>query len=103
VLDDQGRSEAAIECLRKAVQVAPDYSDAMYNLALLLQRKNQCAEAEDYWRRDLALEGRSEWWQRAAAIRSISSGQRLEGAAHWPVLIYAASQFEELGNVKRST
>jgi hypothetical protein len=32
------------------VQVAPDYVDAMFNLALLLQRKNQCTEAADYWR-----------------------------------------------------
>ena len=55
LLDDQGRSEAAIESLRKAVQVAPDHSDAIFNLALLLQRKNQCAEAADYWRRYLAI------------------------------------------------
>jgi hypothetical protein len=39
LLDDQGRTEAAIESLRKAVQVTPDYSDAMFNLALMLQRK----------------------------------------------------------------
>jgi hypothetical protein len=61
LLDDQGRSEAAIESLREAVQVAPDYSDAMFNFALLLQRKNQCAEAADYWRRYLATNGQSEW------------------------------------------
>ena len=65
LLDDQGRSEAAIECLRKAVQVTPDYSDAMFNLALLLQRTNQCAEAADYWRRYLAIDGQSEWASRA--------------------------------------
>jgi hypothetical protein len=34
-MDDQGRSEAAVECLRKALLVAPDYIDAMFNLALL--------------------------------------------------------------------
>ena len=39
LLDDQGRPDAAIECLRKALRVAPDYADAMFNLALLLQRK----------------------------------------------------------------
>ena len=35
VMDNQGRSEAAVECLRKALLVAPDYIDAMFNLALL--------------------------------------------------------------------
>ena len=36
MLDDQGRSQAAIECFRKALLVAPDYIDATFNLALLL-------------------------------------------------------------------
>jgi hypothetical protein len=45
LLDEQGRVEAAVECLRTTLQVAPDYADAMFNLALLLQRINQYAEA----------------------------------------------------------
>jgi tetratricopeptide (TPR) repeat protein len=49
----QSRSDAAIECLRTALRVAPDYADAMFNLALLLQRTNQYAEAAGYWRRYL--------------------------------------------------
>jgi tetratricopeptide (TPR) repeat protein len=65
LLDEQGRSETAIACLRKALQVAPDYVDAMFNLALLLQRGNQCADAADYWRRYLAIDGKSEWATRA--------------------------------------
>jgi tetratricopeptide (TPR) repeat protein len=65
LLDNQGRFEAAIECLRKAMQVAPDYSDAMFNLALLLQRTNQCAETADCWRGYLAIDGQSEWAPRA--------------------------------------
>ena len=71
LLDDQGRSEAAIECLRTALHVAPDYADAMFNLALLLQRKNQYAEASDYWRRYLATDRQSEWSARAR--RSLKS------------------------------
>jgi hypothetical protein len=42
--------QSAIEFLRENMQVAPDYVDATFNLALLLQRKNQ-PEAADYWRR----------------------------------------------------
>jgi Tfp pilus assembly protein PilF len=65
MLDEQGQSEAAIECLRKSLQGALDYVDAMFNLALLLQRRNECAEAADYWRRYLAIDDQSEWATRA--------------------------------------
>jgi tetratricopeptide (TPR) repeat protein len=65
LLDQQGRVEAAIECLLTTLRVAPDYADAMFNLALLLQRTNQYAEAADYWRRYLASDCQSEWAARA--------------------------------------
>jgi tetratricopeptide (TPR) repeat protein len=57
--------EAAIECLRTVLRVAPDYADAMFNLGLLLQRQNQYAEAADYWHRYLANDCQSEWAARA--------------------------------------
>ena len=47
------------------LRVALDYVDAMFNLVLLLQRKNQYAEAADYWRRYLASDYQSEWATRA--------------------------------------
>jgi tetratricopeptide (TPR) repeat protein len=59
LLDDQGRSAAAVECLRKSLQAAPDYANAIFNLALLLQRRNECAEAAIYWRRFLAIDSQS--------------------------------------------
>ena len=65
LLDDQGRADAAIECLRKALQVAPECADTMFNLALLLQRGNQYMEAAEYWRRYLTSDGQSEWATRA--------------------------------------
>jgi len=57
LLDEQGRLEAAVDCLRGALRAAPDYADAMFNLALLLQRSNKHAEAAEYWRRYLANPG----------------------------------------------
>jgi hypothetical protein len=51
--------------VREALRVAPDYADAMFNLALLLQRKNQYAEGADHWRRYLISDGQSEWAARA--------------------------------------
>jgi len=32
LLDEQGRSEAAIDCLRRALHAASNYADAMFNL-----------------------------------------------------------------------
>ena len=65
LLDDQGRSKAAIECLHKSLKAEPDYADALFNLALLLQRRNEYAEAAIYWRRFLAIDSQSEWATRA--------------------------------------
>src|SRR5262249_21889843 len=48
-----------------ALRVAPNYADAMFNLALLLQRTNQYAEAANYWRRYLASDCQSDWATRA--------------------------------------
>jgi tetratricopeptide (TPR) repeat protein len=64
-LDEQGRSEAAIDCLRKALRAAPTYIDAIFNLALLLQRSNKHTEAAEYWRQYLANDAQSEWAARA--------------------------------------
>jgi len=64
-VDEQGRSEAAIDCLRKALRAAPAYIDAVFNLALLLQRRNKYAEAAEYWRQYLATDAQSEWAARA--------------------------------------
>jgi tetratricopeptide (TPR) repeat protein len=83
LLDDQGRCEAAIECLRKALVVAPDYIDAVFNLALLLQRKGSYAEAADYWRRYLANDHVSEWAARARRCLKFSEIQ-VNSLAHRP-------------------
>jgi hypothetical protein len=45
--------------------VAPDYIDAMFNIALLLQRKGAYGEAAEYWRRYLVSDRASEWAARA--------------------------------------
>src|SRR5262245_16493493 len=41
------KSEAAIDYLRRALHAAPDYADAMFNLALLLQRGSRHKEAAE--------------------------------------------------------
>jgi tetratricopeptide (TPR) repeat protein len=65
LLDDQGRPEAAIGCLRKALQVAPGYANATFNLALMLQRKSHYEEATNFWQLYLTSDSLSEWARRA--------------------------------------
>ena len=84
LLDEQGRVEAAIECLRTSLRAAPYYADAMFNLALPLQRKNQYAEAADYWRRYLASDYQSEWATRARRSLKFCEMQINLIASAWP-------------------
>jgi tetratricopeptide (TPR) repeat protein len=71
LLDEQGRSQAAVDRLRRALQAAPDYADAMFNLALLLQRRSRHEEAAEYWRQYLANDALSEWATRGTSIPKI--------------------------------
>jgi hypothetical protein len=63
------RTSKARAIERTALRVAPDYADAMFNLALLLQRTNQYVEA-DYWRRYLASDCQSDWAARARLLKN---------------------------------
>jgi hypothetical protein len=47
------------------LRAVPDYADAMFNLALLLQRSNKHPQAAEYWWRYLANDTKSEWAARA--------------------------------------
>ena len=64
LLDNQGRSEAAIECLPKALVVAPDYIDAMFNLALFCCEKGHMPKpliiGDGIWRTTVPPNGRCE-------------------------------------------
>jgi tetratricopeptide (TPR) repeat protein len=59
LLDDQRRTEEAIVCLYRALDADPTYADAMFNMALLLQRMERYADAAEWWRRYLSVDGSS--------------------------------------------
>jgi len=65
-------------CLRSALRAAPAYTDAMFNLALLLQRNNKHAEAAEYWRHYLANDAQSEWAARARRSLKRNAGPYFE-------------------------
>ena len=61
LLETQGRTEMAVDCLQRALKADPDYADATYNLARLLHRDGRHLDAAVYWRRYLTLDDTSEW------------------------------------------
>jgi len=65
LLDDQRRTKEAIACLDRALEADPAYADAMFNMALLLQRVERHADAAEWWRRYLSVDGGSQWAARA--------------------------------------
>jgi tetratricopeptide (TPR) repeat protein len=65
MLDDGGRTVEAITALKAAIKADPDYADAIFNLALLLQKRDAHAEAAAQWKRYLKLDTDSPWSTRA--------------------------------------
>ncbi len=65
VLDDQARTRDAVPCLERALAADPSYADAMFNLALFFQKLERPAQAAQWWRKYLELDGSSPWAARA--------------------------------------
>jgi len=65
VMDDQGRSEAAVECLRKACSWHPTTSMRCLIWAVAATEKRICRSGRLYWRWYLAGDRLSEWAARA--------------------------------------
>jgi tetratricopeptide (TPR) repeat protein len=65
LLDESGRLTEAIDCERRALTADPQYTDAMFNLALFFQRLGNHAEAAIWWTRYLERDHTSPWAERA--------------------------------------
>ena len=65
VLDDRGLRAAAIAALEAAIKADPNYADAIFNRALLLQKMERYADAAPQWKRYLKLDNSSPWSARA--------------------------------------
>jgi hypothetical protein len=68
---------------RMPTQSASGGADAMFNFALLLQRKNQYPEAADYWRCYLASDSRSDWATRVRRSLKFCEMQSHLSASAW--------------------
>ena len=65
LLDERERLAEAVDCQKRALDADPHYADAMFNLALFLQRMGGHAEAATWWRRYLERDRTSSWAERA--------------------------------------
>ena len=54
--EQAGDETEAARSYRRAIQAAPDFRDALFNLALILTKSEQYAEAKPLWERYLELE-----------------------------------------------
>ena len=61
VLDETGRVQDAIQTYKTALQLAPTYADAHYNLALAYEKLKQPRKALPHWRAYVKLDTASPW------------------------------------------
>ncbi len=61
LLDETGQIRAAQEAFRVALDLHPDYPDAHFHLAELLERTDRQDEAADHWRCYLKFDQRGPW------------------------------------------
>ena len=66
LLRSEGKTGAARRHLARAIEIAPDYADAIYNLAALEYDAGDLGEARRLWTRYLELDQDSDWARRAA-------------------------------------
>jgi Tfp pilus assembly protein PilF len=86
VLAEQGESGLAEAAFRGALEYHPDYADAHYHLARLLDRAQRSAEASRHWQLFMNLAPASPWADEARerlvgeACRTSAIGSRSEGS-----------------------
>jgi tetratricopeptide (TPR) repeat protein len=61
VLDETGRIEEAINTYKTAIQLAPTYADAHYNLALAYEKIREPRKALQHWRAYVKLDTTGPW------------------------------------------
>jgi tetratricopeptide (TPR) repeat protein len=65
VLAEQGDFALAEAAFRGALEYHPDYADAYYHLARLLDREHRSAEASRHWQLFISLAPASPWAEEA--------------------------------------
>jgi tetratricopeptide (TPR) repeat protein len=61
VLDETGRVQEAIVTYKTALQLAPTYADAHYNLALAFEKVREPRKALKHWQAYVKLDASGPW------------------------------------------
>jgi tetratricopeptide (TPR) repeat protein len=84
LLQGQGKTEDALHCFRQAIEIAPDYTEALHETGNCLQDLGRHEEASEYYSRAL----------REIGDRLCEIGRYEESAGHYWVAI---RRYEEAG------
>jgi tetratricopeptide (TPR) repeat protein len=78
VLDETGRVEEAVQSYKTALQLAPTYADAHYNLALAYEKLREPRKALKHWQAYIKLDASGPWSVHARSqIKRILQADRL--------------------------
>ena len=78
VLDELERPDESIAAYQRAVELAPRYADAHYNLALAFERKGERRAALRHWQTYARLDKRGPWAEHALGqIRKLLETEKL--------------------------
>ena len=61
MLDETGRVQEAIQTYKMAIQLAPTYADAHYNLALAYEKTREPRKALKHWQAYVKLDTTGPW------------------------------------------
>jgi tetratricopeptide (TPR) repeat protein len=79
VLDETGRLADAVVAYRTAIEIAPTYADAHYNLALAYERLRHPRKALKHWRAYVRLDSVGAWSNYARAqVQKTLEGEKLK-------------------------
>ncbi len=94
-LADEGRTDEAMEHLRRAVGIRPDYAHAHYNLGQLLMQQGELQEAESHFRRAIEKEPRYAAAQAGLGNCLVRQNREAEAESHYQVALEVSPDFAD--------
>ena len=95
VLADQGQTDKALEHLRKAVEIRPDYAHAHYNLGQVLMQQGELQEAEFHFRRAIEKEPRYAAAQTSLGNCLARQNREAEAEDHYQIALEVLPDFPD--------